>query len=171
MFEIGDYIIYGRSGVCKVEKIGPIDSMGITNDRIYYTLSPYYSAGSTIFTPADNKNEVMRPVISKDEALQLIDDMKDVETIQITDEKNVENEYKNAIRKCNCTELVKIIKTIYLRKQTRIADGKKITSSDEKYFRMAEDSLYGELAVALGTTREDARRYVQERIEELMHVV
>ena len=40
MFEVGDYIICGNNGVCRVENIGPMKISGMKKDRIYYTLSP-----------------------------------------------------------------------------------------------------------------------------------
>lgn len=55
---------------------------------------------------------------------------------------------------------VKIIKTIYIRMQDRIASGKKITASDKKYFRMAEGRLYGELAISLDMNKEDVTDYI-----------
>lgn len=41
------------------------------------------------------------------------------------DEKKREEAYRNAIHSCDARELVKIIKTIYLRRQSRIEEGKK----------------------------------------------
>ena len=63
-----------------------------------------------------------------------------------------------------CTDLVRILKTIHERRKQRLAAGKKTTSSDEKYFKMAEDSLYGELAISLGMTRDEAKEYVMKTI-------
>ena len=39
---------------------------------------------------------------------------------------------------------------------------KKITAIDEKYFHIAEDRLYAELALSLGTEREKIKKYVVE---------
>ena len=47
----------------------------------------------------------------------------------------------------------------------RIAEGKKVTSSDSKYFHIAEDSLYGELAISLGMEKEEVKDYIHERID------
>lgn len=168
MFGVGDYIVYGSNGVCKVEKIGNIDSPGISKDKIYYTLCPYYIKGSKIFTPADNQKVIMRSVLSKEEAINLIDDIKNIESLWSLDVKNREVEYKAALKKCDCRELIKIIKTIYLHKQSRLADGKKVTAGDEKYFHMAEESLYGELAIPLEMNKDDVKEYVIARVEQLM---
>ena len=44
--------------------------------------------------------------------------------------------------------------------QERIAEGKKVTASDERYFHMAEESLYGEFAIALGIEREEVKDFI-----------
>ena len=51
-------------------------------------------------------------------------------------------------------EWVRLIKCIYERKLSRVESGKKVTATDEKYMRMAEDALYSEIAVALGTSKD-----------------
>ena len=47
------------------------------------------------------------------------------------------------------------IKMIYERKQKRLAQGKKCTATDARYFQMAENLLYMELGVALGKPKEE----------------
>ena len=63
MFRIGDWVIYGHEGVCRVEDIGHPSVPGLDPEREYYCLKPYYHAG-TIYAPVDGKI-VMRPVISR----------------------------------------------------------------------------------------------------------
>ena len=167
MFEIGELIIYGGNGVCRVEKIGPIDTGMGTKGRMYYTLNPLKNKDSRIFTPVDNEKVIMRPTMTKEDALALIDQIQDVETLWIGDERRRETEYKEAVRKCDCREYVKIIKTIYLRKEARLADGKKVTAVDERYYAIAEENLYGELAVALGMDKAETKTFVEKRVKEL----
>lgn len=68
--------------------------------------------------------------------------------------------YRECIKTNDCQELIKIIKTIYMRKQKRIQAGRKVTAVDAKYFHMAEDSLYGELAVALEMPKDEVESYI-----------
>lgn len=37
MYQVGERIIYGGSGVCEVRAVGPLESVG--GDRLYYTLT------------------------------------------------------------------------------------------------------------------------------------
>lgn len=165
MFQVGDFIVYGSTGVCEVESIGTLDIPGMSKDRLYYTLRPCYEQRSTIFTPVDNEKVIMRSVLSRKEALELIDEMKEIGFLGITDEKRREAEYRECFLKCDCRELVKMLHTIYSRRQERISQGKKTTAKDDKYFHMAEENLYGELAVSLGMDKGQVKEFIYERVQ------
>lgn len=71
------------------------------------------------------------------------------------------------MRNSSCEDYIRIIKTLYLRKQDRLAKGQKIIGLDERYLKQAEDLLYGELAVALGIEKQGVQAYITEEIEKL----
>lgn len=48
MFEVGDYVVHGNSGVCKVEAVQEMDGIGADKKRVYYTLIPLYTSGSKL---------------------------------------------------------------------------------------------------------------------------
>ncbi len=166
MFQAGDVIVCGTHGVCRVEKVGPLSSAVADRDRLYYTLKPLYERGSVVFTPVDNEKMVIRPVISREEALRLIDGIRDAEALGIEDERKREENYKTALKSCRAEELVKMIKTINARKRSRAARGKKATDADSRYVKLAEDYLYGELAISLDLERDQVKAFVRERIGE-----
>lgn len=166
MFEVGEYIVYGSTGVCKVEAVGLMQLSGASKEKVYYTLAPLCSKGSKVYTPVDNDKVVMRPVITKDEAEALVSRIPDIEQLWVADEKRREDIYKKAFRSCDCREWIKIIKTLYLRKMSRIAEGKKVTASDSKYLQMAEDRLYEELGLALNMKKDAVLEYIEERVGE-----
>lgn len=161
MFEVGDYIICGSNGVCKVQEIGN-NVPGAQEGRVYYTLASVYQKGMVVYTPVDNKKVVMRPVLSKAEAEELIAGIKDIDMLWINDDKKREEAYKDALRSCDCKQLIGIIKNLYNRKQERIAAGKKNITNDEKYFKIAEDVLYEELAISLDISKEEVKRHIIE---------
>lgn len=164
MFQIGEYIIYGMNGVCRVDEIGTMDLSGVDSSRAYYTLLPLYTKGSRVFTPVDNRKVIMRPVISEEEACSLIDEMNNVELIEAADDKHRELAYKESLKTCNCRELVRIINTVLKRKEERLAQGKKMSACDEKYLKQAQDSLYGELAVSLNMERDKVEEFIKSRM-------
>lgn len=165
MFETGSYIVCGQHGVCRVEGIGKLKLTEASKDREYYTLSKVYSQGGVIYVPADSEKIIMRPVISRKEAEELIDHIKEIDILKIDNEKHKEDIFKKAFRTCDNREWVRIIKTLYARRQMRLAKGKKVTASDERFMRAAEDNLYGELAISLGMDKREVEKYIIARID------
>jgi len=167
MFEIGEYIIYGNHGVCRVEDIGSLKIPGIDNSKPCYTLQPVFSKSSTLYTPVDNEKVMMRRVISNDEALELMEQIPKIPLLWIENDKQREDVYKEALRFHDCTHWIKIIKTLYVRKQERMSQGKKLTFTDEKYLNIAKNCLLGELAIALEMEKDKVEDLVNERLEQM----
>ena len=165
MFGIGDYVICGNKGVCEVENITTLNISGVDREREYYILKPLYMNGSTVYVPVDSPNESMRKVLKREEAEELIRAIPEIPLLVITNDKLSEQTYKDCIRTNDCEDLVKIIKTIYTRKQKRMKAGRKVTAVDAKYFHMAEENLYGELAVSLNIRRQDVESYIADVID------
>ncbi len=170
MFEIGDFIVYGNNGICEVKDVTTISMQNAPKDRLYYLLSPLHRKESKIFTPVDSGKTVMRAVLTKEEANALIDDIPEIEELWVSNDKLREEKYKETMRSCDCRDWIKIMKALYLRKQERIALGKKTTAMDDRYLRMAEDYLFSELSFALGVPRDEMEEYITRRMAGLNHI-
>ncbi len=166
MFEKGEYVVVGNKGVCVVGDITTLDISGVDKERTYYILKPVYVPGSTVYVPVDSGKESMRRVLTKEEARRLIDEIPQIPLITIANDKLLEQEYRGCMKTNSCEEWIKIIKTIYLRKQKRLEAGRKVTAVDAKYFRIAEDNLYGELAVVLDMPRAEVEGYITGEIDK-----
>lgn len=166
MFEKGEYVVYGSTGVCEVMDITTMDLEGVPKDRLYYVLHPYAQKDGRIFIPVDNEKNVIRRILSKKEADNLIDDIPNIDEFWISNDKLREVKYKECIRSCECREWIRIIKTLYLRKQERLANGKKITATDSRYFKQAEENLYSELSISLNIPKEEMEKYITDKIEK-----
>lgn len=164
MFEKGDYIVYGSSGICEVAEITTMDMEGIPKDKLYYVLCPYHQQGSKIFTPVENQKMKMRKILTEEEAEQLIEKIPKIEMLWIPNDKLREEKFKECIRSCECSEWICIIKTLYLRMQERTAQGKKVPAMDEKYKKLAEGHLYSELSLALGIPEKEMEDYITRRL-------
>ena len=136
VFGIGDYVICGNKGVCEVENITTLNISGVDREREYYILKPLYMNGSTVYVPVDSPKESMRKVLKREEAEELIRAIPEIPLLVITNDKLSEQTYKDCIRTNDCEDLVKIIKTIYTRKQKRMKAGRKVTAVDAKYFHI-----------------------------------
>lgn len=165
MFEVEDYVVYGQTGVCQVTNIGPLDIGRNTKDKLYYTLSPVYVKGNKIYTLVDSDKVMLRKLITKEEAWALIDDLSSVEVIWEENGKLREGKYREIMKKYTCSEWLKIIRTLTVRKQETLSQGKKFSAIDERYFRQAEDCLYREFAIALSMPVEEVANFIAERVE------
>lgn len=145
------YIVYERA-VCAIIEL----KEKYINDIDYYILKPLNDETLKISVPV-NSNQI-RNVISKEKALEIINNMKNIEIIE--NEKLIENEYKKLLDTGDLNDLVKIIKTTYLRNKERLDNKKKISEKDEMYFNKAENYLYTEFSLALNMTKEEVKEYI-----------
>ena len=84
--------------------------------------------------------------------------------LEVNNEKLREQNYKEAVKANDPEALVAIIKMIYQRKEKRLAQGKKCTATDARYFQIAENLLYMELGVALGKPKQEVCRTIIDYI-------
>lgn len=166
MYEVNDYIIYGESGVCKIADISTPPIPGIDKNCKYYILNPLRMNGHTIYTPVDNSKVAMRKILTREEALKLVRRMPNIDVMWISSEKYREDYYKKAIRSAQCEEWIKIIKTIYLRKEERKSEGKSVSATDDRYFKQAEMHLHEELSLALGIPSDKMEEYLLSKVNE-----
>lgn len=164
MYSVGQFVICGNKGVCTVEDITTLDISGIDKAKLYYILKPQYITASTVYVPVENAAS-LREVLTREQAERLVSEIPEIAPLKISNEKLAEQEYRNCMRSNDSTEWVRVIKTIYHRKQKRLQAGRKETAVDGRYFKLAEDSLYGELAVALGIEKAQVGAYVADRLQ------
>ena len=171
MFKKDQLIMCGGHGVCRVVDVtgNPIDRLDKV--RKYYVLEPVFEKGSTVYTPVDNDKVIMRRIMNKEEAEDLVGRITKIDTVWIQEEKSREQMYKEAIRTYDCHSLVRIIKTLYLRKQSRLKEGKKVLSSDELYLHKAEELLYSEMSLALSIPKDEVETYIKEAVQRQESVV
>lgn len=165
MYSKGEYVIYGSNGVCQVGDVTTLNIDNVPKDRKYYVLYPNNNGG-VIYVPVDVASSRMRRVITRSEAEELIKRIPTIKPIEVSNERLLDEIYKKCIHSNECTEWIRLIKCIYDRKQLRLSEGKKITATDEKYMRMAEDALYLELGTALNMEKGQVLEYIIKEIEE-----
>lgn len=166
MYQIGQYIVYGSTGVCRVEGLVEKPPLGL-----YYVLKPLYESG-TIYTPAEHPKVFMRPVISREYAEALIDQIPGI-VVQPDRTKNLQElreHYRTATCSHNCADLIRLTMSIYAKKKEQEQMGRRFGQVDERFMKQAESILFGEFAVALGIPREEVHDYISRRVECLRAV-
>lgn len=168
MYEIGELIIYGSNGVCKVEDIGVPNIPGINVDKVYYTLKQVYQDGK-IFTPVDT-NVFMRPVLSYGEVQDLIELIPSMQKDLVYDKnaRVVEDFYKKFLETHNCSDLLKLVKMLYEKKESILNNKKKPSQIDEKFMNIAENLVNEEFSVVLGIEKDDVPEYVGKKLNRIL---
>jgi CarD family transcriptional regulator len=165
MYQVNDLVVFGTHGICSVKAVGSLNMSAADEDRLYYTLKPLYETQqSSVYTPVDNKKAPMRAATTREEALKLIDRIPMIETVWVYDERQREGMYKEIMLKNECSGWAQIIKTLYLKKQKRLAEGKKFTAKDDFYYKLAEELLYGELAAVLEMSLAGVKDMIVKRV-------
>lgn len=157
MKNIGDFIV-NRKQVCQ------IDDIVTKNDCVYYVLAPVEDKSLKLRVPVDAAS--LRDTITLEALETLIKEIPTIDTIQNND-KLIENEYKALMSRGTHEDLIKVIKTTFLRNKKRRDDNKKISDRDDEYFKQAEKYLYNELSVVLGLTYDETKRYVLDMVDKL----
>ena len=155
MFKVNDYVVY-KKDVCLITEIKEIKGVS------YYTLVPVEDKSLKISLPTSTT--LIRGIISKDKALEVIKLIPDAPIIKEKNDKLLEQEYNRLLKTGDYTDLISIIKTTYQRNQYRLNEKKKIGEIDNRYFQIAERKLYDELAVALNMTNEEVKDYIFNEI-------
>lgn len=161
MFEVGNFVMY-KKDVCKIVSI---ETNKYTNLDCY-VLSPITDKSLKINAPLDNKNGYLRNLLTKEEIDNLIKSIPLIQSLKI-DSKNLENEYRTLLHSGKHEDLIKIIKTTYLRNKERQENKRTIGEKDKEYFNKAEKYLYSEIAVVLDKSFEEAKEYVISIVKEL----
>lgn len=162
MFKVNDYVVYGSTGVCQITDIRKEKHIDDAETE-YYILNPVFSDNMTVKIPVTN-DASMRPILTRDAALALINKLPDKETIWINDSRKRIEHFKAVLKTRKSEEWAKLVKSIYREKQSRSAMGKSITKTDENILNMAEKNLYQELAVALKISPDEVVPYIHKLI-------
>lgn len=159
MFQPGDLILYGRTGVCRVE--------GIEQEKgqAFYALSPLYQTCS-IRTPVEGK-VFMRPILTKAEADALIDLIPtfSAEPVEGKALRELTETYQASIATHDVRDLVELTMSIYAKRQQAAREKKKFGAVDERFLKEGEELLFGELAASLDIPVEEVQSYIHKRLD------
>ena len=167
MFQPGELLVYGTTGVCRVEGIATPNLTRAERGRQYYLLKPLYQDG-VIYAPVDSQKVPIRPVISRQEAEDLIDLIPSIqaEACHAPTLQALAQHYQSAVHSHNCRDLLELTMSIYLKQRQAEAQKRRLGMVDERYMKQAERLLYGELSAALDIPYEDVQAYIARRVGE-----
>ena len=167
MLNVGECVIYGNHGLCKVRDILIPSFLERGMEKQYYMMASAVDVGSVIYVPVEGAEDKVREVMSADDAEGLICDIEEIEELELPEGKKAEPEISDIIKRNIADEMMSLVKSLHKIKAIRESEGKKFASLNERYLNMAEKLLYTEMAFSLKTEKEIIKNRV---IEELSHL-
>lgn len=165
MYKIGEFIVYGNEGVCRVDDISELSIGGSSEGKTYYTLKPMHDNG-TVFTPIDT-NVFMRPIISYEEVHKLIEQIPSIKEIDHDkmSVRELQEYYKKLLKNHDCMDLLTVMITLREKKNTANDNGKKLNQMDDKFMRTAKSFIENEFSIVLGIEKEDVESYIDDNLK------
>lgn len=159
MYAIGSAILYGRTGVCKIEEIGPAPGQRHDKQDYYRLRAVFSTSGEQIYIPVGT-TVTMRPLIGQAEALKHLDRFSGLSIRPIASSKpaNLTAHYQEILASCQPENCLRLLKEIYLKEKELAVHKKKLGQVDIRYLKIAERLVCEEFAVALGTEPDSIKK-------------
>ena len=164
----GETVVYGGSGVCEIDDIRDI-SFYHEDPRTYYVLRPLFvNQSQTVYVPFDNEKltSKLQPVISKEEALELIHGINETSVEWIEDRNLRKETYGEMVTGGNRKDIVDVISVILNKRKDLLAEGKTLNMQDERILADAEKRMNAEFAVALDIKIEDVADFINRECKK-----
>lgn len=166
MFEIGEKIVYSFYGICKIADI--VDKEVGDSTRQYYELLPLADSRSTIYTPIDSKKVLLRSIISRDEAQNILESMDDMEMEWPENVWKRNQEFKLITQNADIRENIMLYKALVNHQIKLNGAGKKMIIQDLKVLETVAKLVCAELTEALGIELEEVELMMKESATRCM---
>lgn len=152
MYAVGEYLVHPGQGVCVVDDI--TDTHGKT-----YQLIPVGMRNPMRISFPASEEERLRPVLSREEAEQLIASYDEIEIdTQVMGSPALEEErFRDELRRGSCADALRIVKTIRARIAEAQANKRKAPVAFERVLKLSTQRSFTELAVALDCTVDEVQ--------------
>ena len=167
-FQPGEYVIYGCKGVHRIMGRVMLAMDSTASEKEYYVMQPCGKTDGSVYAPVNAEKTNMRRIMTREEAEQLLRTASTIQLLDFHNRKLLEEACKECIRSCDPEELMRVIRTLYIRKQERLRQGKKMTLTDIHYMEQAENILYMELSIIFDRPKDEIPAFIQETIDQTL---
>ncbi|MBQ4576551.1 MAG: hypothetical protein IJB07_02350 [Firmicutes bacterium] len=166
MYQIGDQVVYGIHGVCRItaEEQRTVDRKTV----VYLVLEPLGQAGTRYLVPTHNEIAMkkLQPMLTPEDLEALIHSERVRTDCWNKDENARKRCYRELISSGDRDSLMRMVYTLYRHKKTQTEAGKRVHLADENFLRDAERLLIGEISAIKGISPEAAKLYFRNNLKE-----
>ena len=155
MFKVNEKVIHAREGLSTIVNI---TKMG---DNEYYVIRSDHGGSENIYVLVNNTVHLIRPIMSLEEANQVIEFMKGVVAEFISNTKQRRDQYKKRLLSGNVRDLAYLARQLYFfNYYNSIGQVVKLGPTDVQMLKDAETILFDELAISFDKKRSEIDQYV-----------
>ncbi len=161
MYKIGDMVVYGIHGVCRIAQL---ETQRVNHKKVeYFVLEPISQSTSRYFVPSKNEAALakLRHILKKEEIEDLLQSKDTCEDCWNEDENFRKQTYKELLSSCDCAAMIRMLRTLQNHKKETLACGKKFHISDANFMRDAEKVIYSEFSLVLGIPYDQVEKYIE----------
>lgn len=164
MLAVGEVVVYGVQGVCRVAEL--VTRKFDRETKEYYLLRPVFDTRSVIYVPVDKQEllDQMRPPLTKEEVNELIGSLEKNSSEWIADDDDRRDYCADVIRSGDRGALMRLIDMLYSRNEELKGQKKHFHIADERSLKRAEKLLHDEFAYVLGMLPDQIPEYIRARV-------
>ena len=165
MYQVGDQVLYGIHGVCRItdQENRVLDGKKVT----YLVLEPVGQDGSRYLVPTHNETAMAKlsRVLTSNELESLMVSEEIRGDAWIRDENQRKNRYRELITSGDRSGLLQMIRILYDYRKSQLGSGKRMHLADENFMKDAEKLLSSEISVILDIPQDEAKRWLRTRLK------
>lgn len=158
-YSVGEKVIHRRNGVSVIFNIISL------NEREYYIVRVLGGDGENIYVPLENEHNVIRPIMNKEEADELLKSLKDMKKEFNPNTKQRRDAYKKRLSSGNVEDVAYLYRQNYLYEVD--PSNVKLGPSDIDMLNQASKMLLNELRLTYDVDEDEIKEYVIKKIESL----
>ena len=163
MFKVNDSVIHCREG------LSTIVAMNNMNGKDYFLVSVNRSSGETIYVPVDTANNIIRPLMNKKDADDLLIYIKKIKKDFNSNTKQRRDAYKKMLSSGNVKEIAYLYRQLYFYEKIGGENNTEIKLGpvDIDMLTYAQNMLMDELSITYEVKRDEVKDFIEKRISKL----
>ena len=164
-FKIGEFVVYGTNGVCRIEDITMRSLGSAIPPRKYYILTQLKNS-STIYVPYEGQSAKMRYPVTSDEIARMIVASKDLDLPWNFDRKARTARFHEILTAGVGVDLLLMIRCIQSQKEELAKTKKKLSNTDSDLLFTAQSILEDEFSFVLGIPACKVKEYIISHLSQ-----
>ena len=163
MFQINDSVIHCREGLSTIVAINNM------NGKDYFLVSVNRNSGETIYVPVETASNIIRPIMDKKSADELLKFIKKIKKDFNSNTKQRRDAYKKKLSSGEVKEIAYLYRQLYFYEKIGGENNAEIKLGpvDIDMLSYAENMLMDELSLTYSVNRDEIKGFIEKRISKL----